>query len=159
MRRALLLLALALGASSCIGMTPDDRARAALPDDGVEEGPLHRAGQPCLLCHSPSGGEGPFLSVAGTVYATDGVTGRAGITVILVDATGSERVASTNAVGNFMIESRDWSPVFPLTVDLTDGDTRIGMRSPIAREGSCSYCHGATLSRSSVGPVEVGVFP
>ncbi|MGE3633660.1 MAG: hypothetical protein AB7P00_27410 [Sandaracinaceae bacterium] len=153
-----MIVTLAIGAVGCIGMTPDDRARAALPDDGVEEGPLHRAGQPCLLCHSSRGGTGPYFRVAGTVYATDGVTGVAGVEVTLVDVTGSVHVATTNQVGNFMVEEDEWAPVFPLIADLFDGDNRIGMRSPISREGGCAFCHGHELTASSVGPVEIGVF-
>lgn len=160
--QVIMTLTLALCASGCIGTTPDDRTREALPPDGFENGPLHRAGQPCLLCHSQAGGTGPYFSVAGTVYAVDGVTGLEGVEVTLVDITGDERVVVTNAVGNFMIDVRDWSPVFPLTADLTEmtptGENRIGMRSPISREGSCAYCHGPNLSASSVGPVVVGTF-
>ncbi|MCA9609911.1 MAG: hypothetical protein KC619_30150 [Myxococcales bacterium] len=151
-------LTVALLASGCIGSTPEDRERDALPDDGLEEGPLHRAGQPCLLCHSSSGGEGPHFVVAGTVYGTDGVTGRGGVRVTLTDVTGDVWELLTNEAGNFMIDEREWSPVFPLSVDLSDGTHQIGMRSPISREGSCAHCHRAELSATSAGPVEVGAF-
>lgn len=159
MRRLSFVLALALSAGGCIGATPEDRARDALPDDGREEGPLHRPGQPCLLCHSPAGGEGPYFSIAGTVYDTDGVTGRGNVRVSLTDVTGRVWELLTNEAGNFMIEEREWVPVFPVNVDISDGTNQIGMRSPISREGSCAHCHGPTLSRTSVGPVEVGAFP
>lgn len=152
-------LAFVLGVSGCIGVTPDDRARDALPDDHEDEGPTHRAGQPCLLCHSAEGGQTPYFSIAGTVYAVDGVTGRGGVQVILVDAAGTTFTATTNYVGNFMITPDEWTPVFPLTADVTDGDTSVEMRSPISREGSCSSCHTATRSATSAGRVVVGVFP
>lgn len=151
-------LSAVLCASGCIGTTPDDRARNALPAVG-RPGPQHRPGQPCLLCHSDRGGVGPYFSVAGTVYGLDGVTGIAGAQVILVDATGSEYTATTNAVGNFMVYEGDWRPAFPLSVDVSDGDNIVGMRSPINVEGSCSACHTPQRSETSVGPVEVGAFP
>lgn len=152
-------LAFALCASGCIGTTPDDRTREALGPDMRHPGPEHRAGQPCLLCHSERGGDSPYFSVAGTVYDLDGVTGREGIQVILVDATGNERTEWTNSVGNFMVWADDWSPAFPLSADVTDGDNRIGMRSPISIDGSCSACHTGALSATSVGRVVVGAFP
>lgn len=151
-------LALALCASGCLGATPDDLARDALPDDGQSEGPLHRAGQPCLLCHSERGGTSPYFAVAGTVYDVDGVTPRVGVQVVLEDAAHLVAVPTTNSAGNFMVDERDWTPVFPITVELDDGANRISMRSSIGREGGCTFCHMAALSARSVGPVVIGVF-
>ncbi len=158
--RALLFVAsLALLCSACIGITNDDRARDALGPEYTEPGPRHRAGQPCLLCHSDIYGQSPYFAVAGTVYQLDGVSGAGGVQVQLVDATGDEFIAITNDVGNFFVREREWSPTFPLSADLNDGVNRIGMRSPISREGSCAACHSAPMSATSAGPIVIGAFP
>jgi hypothetical protein len=44
-----------------------DKAALGPEDPNVPEGPLHRAGQPCAVCHR-DGGEDPTFVFAGTVY-------------------------------------------------------------------------------------------
>jgi hypothetical protein len=52
----------------------------------IPMGPLHRSGQPCLVCHSPAG-NAPALLAAGTVYREPRATlAAAGVAVILIDA-------------------------------------------------------------------------
>src|SRR4051794_4421968 len=57
---------------SCGDPVSDARIAALGPEDpGVPPGPLHRPGQPCVVCHSRQGPASPFL-VAGTVYSERG---------------------------------------------------------------------------------------
>src|SRR5262245_52180936 len=69
---ALAAAAMLLGLAACEDPVRDNRIDALGPEEpGIPEGPLHRAGQPCLACHN---GEGPgenVFSVAGTVYQTN----------------------------------------------------------------------------------------
>jgi len=153
MRRALaalLLLACSDPAADALG--PSDRPN----------GPEHRAGQPCLLCHD--------FAIAGTVYlhADDG-TGLRGATVAMVDAAGHSFDASTNDVGNFYVTVSSstpapsqgsngelripWDPVFPVHVKVSFGGQEQTMRTPIGRDGSCAGCHLAQVSATSVGRV------
>ena len=38
----------------------------------VRQGPLHRPGQPCLLCHDGALGDPQRFTIAGTVFETQG---------------------------------------------------------------------------------------
>lgn len=142
-------------ASACIGTTPEEEAAdRAGPEDG-DEGPTHRPGQPCLVCHGEDytpGGE--VFAVAGTVFATaDEPRGLEGVHVELVDDEGTLFDVTTNRTGNFMIstggdgdQEDGWlragrSPVFPLHVRVYRGELEQIMRSVIHREGSCAGCH------------------
>lgn len=175
--RPVLVLILAIAATGCLGTTPESSERASLGVDpsGRENGPEHRAGQPCLVCHSERGGTYPYFALAGTVYGLDGTTGRKDVEVTVVGADAEQFVATTNSVGNFMVavngslnEPKRYArgvleipaePDFPLTVDISDGDNMFGMRSPIHREGSCSKCHTKVLSATSAGPIVIGAEP
>lgn len=172
-------LIFAAASASCIGTTPEGRARDALGGEapGVPRGPEHRPGQPCLVCHSPEGdGEEPTFLVAGTVYRPDGVTPAMGASVTIRDAMDREVTATTNRVGNFMIVVDEdlsapraradgmlelpWSLTFPLFVDpVSDGSDMRRMRSPIGREGSCAHCHLQEVNEISAGRVVVGATP
>ena len=35
---------------------------------GVPKGPLHRPGQPCIVCHDGAFGDPPEFSIAGTIF-------------------------------------------------------------------------------------------
>ena len=68
-----LLLAQALVGCSVVEDVLDPvhaRQVAALGGDpsGQRNGPTHRPGQPCLVCHGGLGPGGPDLSVGGTIY-------------------------------------------------------------------------------------------
>ncbi len=166
----------------CLGATTRERERAALGDtdhhvfvDGRwhEPGPLHRPGQPCLVCHSGAHpAEGTAFELAGTVYARATDTyGTPGVTVTLEDAEGLYAQVLTNRTGNFMVVSRDGDDddddddsdegmvrasrplVPPLRVSIArDGIVR-AMRSFVWREGSCSSCHRAEEAGDSPGRV------
>lgn len=152
----------ALALAGCLGTTPQDAERQALPDD--EDGdPEHRPGQPCLLCHG--------FAIAGTVYnrASDS-RGIEGAEVDIEDEAGHRFVARTNRVGNFIIrvsggsEPRQrsrgqldipWEPVFPLQISVRANGTEQVMESLAWREGSCAGCHGPTVEADSAGKIFV----
>ena len=54
------------------------RRRSAREAPGVRRGPLHRPGQPCLLCHDGALGDPQRFTVAGTVFQTPGAGCRLG---------------------------------------------------------------------------------
>lgn len=129
-------------------------AITALGDEaaGIPEGPLHRAGQPCLLCHD--GTEATALAVAGTVYKlADSTEPAAGALVRLLDATGATHVAAANCAGNFFVRPGDFSPTYPMWVKIELAGWEQIMESPVGREGSCSACHTSSPSPSSAGRV------
>jgi hypothetical protein len=147
--RALLLIVLATAA--CTDPVRQ-QAIAALGGEapGVEPGPLHRPGQPCLVCHD--GGEVSSFSVAGTVYARAGGTMPvAKVTVELLDADARLWKAVTNCAGNFFVRPDQFQPRYPLWVTLAVGEERLDMESPVFRDGSCASCHGDPKGPASAG--------
>jgi hypothetical protein len=164
----------------CLGSTTREEERAALGDtdhhvlvDGrwEEPGPLHRPGQPCLVCHSGAHpAEGTSFEVAGTIYerATDRY-GVAGVLVTLEDAEGSYAQVVTNRTGSFMVvregddDESDESDegmvsarrafVPPLRVTLERDGVERPMRSFVWREGSCASCHQADEAVDSPGRI------
>jgi hypothetical protein len=165
----LALLALAAG---CIGTTPQEEAAAALGDDPGEEGPTHRPGQPCLVCHGAdyTPGEAVFV-LAGTVYReAEDAAGLEGAEVEVTDDSGDTFLVRSNRAGNFMMsvgevdeDRRDegWAglgraPQFPLRVTVRFEGAEQSMRNVIHREGSCAACHDrAGPGASSAGAVFV----
>lgn len=153
----------AIALAGCLGTTPEDAERDALPDD--EDGnPEHRPGQPCLLCHD--------FAIAGTVYrrASDR-TGLEGAEVDVEDDAGHKFVALTNRAGNFIVRvegdgpsprqrSRGqldipFKPVFPLSIVVRAGGVEATMESLAWRQGSCAGCHGPTVEADSAGKIYV----
>jgi hypothetical protein len=179
-RARLLVFALVTSLSTslgCLGSTTREEERAALGDtdhhvlvDGrwEEPGPLHRPGQPCLVCHSGAHpAEGTSFEVAGTIYerATDRY-GVAGVLVTLEDAEGPYAQVVTNRTGNFMVaregddDESDEGMVMvrrafvpPLRVTIARDAVERSMRSFVWREGSCSHCHRADEAVDSPGRV------
>jgi hypothetical protein len=146
--KRLLIVAL-LGA--CVLDPVNDERSADLGDEtpGIPQGPLHRAGQPCLACHDE-------MLAAGTVYAIHGESAPLrGVTVTLTDVSGATKAVTTNEVGNFFVEKNQWNATFPLHATVTYGSTSTTMSSIIGRDGSCATCHLDPLSRISAGPVYV----
>ena len=120
---------------------------------GVPKGPLHRAGQPCVVCHDGSTAT-PEMSVAGTVYGVLGARAPlAGASVVLTDVNGATYTASTNEAGNFYVEASAWRPAYPLRAAIQVGSVQATMSSIIGRDGSCAGCHADPASRISAGPV------
>jgi hypothetical protein len=120
---------------------------------GVEPGPLHRPGQPCVLCHSSRGGEQEF-SLAGTVYVdrtTD--TPIENVSVQVIDSQARKFVANTNCAGNFYITPAEFEPDFPIWLSMERGDVYRSMDTPVYREASCAGCHTSPMSLSSPGHV------
>jgi hypothetical protein len=123
---------------------------------GVPHGPLHRPGQPCLLCHDGSLGSPPEFSIAGTVFLQPtGTQPAQGATVELKAADGSHFAVVTNRAGNFYISPREWNPKFPLQVDVNFRGERIEMLTNIGREGACAGCHAPEAGPDSPGHVYV----
>ncbi len=120
---------------------------------GVRRGPLHRPGQPCLLCHDGDFRDPEGFSVAGTVFLTpEDRTAVNGATVHLTDATGSSFDATTNAAGNFYILPSQWTPHYPMTASVTPpAGAPIPMQTLIHTEGSCAGCHFDPAGTNSPG--------
>lgn len=147
-------LGLMMGAvSGCNGEDPVPQAIIdALPaEDPGGPSATHRAGQPCLQCHSAYGEALPSLVIGGTLFKEDGmggILGAAGFRVIVYDSSGDSRVACTNSSGNFYIEQPDWEGItFPLKSfvgrksETEPNQPSRRMQSIIGREGSCANCH------------------
>jgi hypothetical protein len=136
---------------------------AALGDEvpGVEQGPEHRAGQPCLLCHDGKLTNAKEFSVGGTVFrrAVDREP-VAGVLVHLLGADGSTHEATTNGVGNFYVRPTEWVPVYPMRVSLEAEGMVVPMRTHVGRDGSCAGCHFDPPGPGSFGHVSlVNPFP
>lgn len=150
---SLLLLAMsaALAASSTSCRT-DPYLSNSISDlgnetSGVEKGPYHRAGQPCVLCHQEGGpaSSAPF-TIAGTVFAQPArQIGVEAAEVRMTDADGTKYVAKTNCTGNFFVKAAEWDPKFPVLVEVAKGGVRRGMKGPIGRDPSCAHCHSFDL--------------
>lgn len=143
-----------LSVVSCGDPTHDD-AVAALGDTGEKNGPEHRPGQPCLVCHGGSGPASSEFSVAGTVYEVKGSdNGLEGASVIFSDTTGNDvQTATTNAAGNFYIGKGTWQPSAPYLVRVTLDPNTATMNTHIGRDGSCASCHTDPPGPRSAGRV------
>jgi len=143
---ALVLAVFGATVSSCSDPVPDAQIAALGDEDpGVPVGPEHRPGQPCVLCHTARGpaSNSPF-AIGGTVYETNaaGSPGAENVRVVFVDSVGAERVATTNAAGNFYITQAAWSDLaYPFKVAIKRGADEQRMTTTVNREGSCNYCH------------------
>lgn len=140
---------------SCGNPAVDNQVDSLGPETaGVEQGPQHRPGQPCVLCHGGGGPGEPNFSIAGTVYRQiDDERPLQGVQVDLVDSHGRTRRTFTNCAGNFYLTESDWDPRFPVWVTLRHGDIVNEMETPIFRDGSCAACHEGDPSPTSVGRV------
>lgn len=148
-----LILAPMLAASLLVACDPvHSDAVNALPGSKVGNGPLHRSGQPCQLCHDGALGDPSAFSVAGTVFLnqTD-LQGLDGVTVTLTDKNGSKYEAVTNAAGNFYVSPTQYTPNYPMHVAMDyQGMTQV-MQTHVGRNGSCAGCHV-----DPVGPANAG---
>lgn len=151
-------LTVAASAVSCTDPVRDQQIAALGDEDpAIPQGPEHRAGQPCVLCHSAGGpaSKAPFV-IAGTVYeGAKSATGLENVTVSIVDSVGGRRQALTNAAGNFFITEADWRDLaFPFKVAVQKGkDQPTQMSSLVNREGSCNFCHKGVGSYDAVSQV------
>jgi hypothetical protein len=153
------MLAASMAFEACVDESHELQVQS-LGDEasGVPRGPLHRPGQPCLVCHGVEGPASHQFVLAGTAYATEGETAPSvGALVTLEDVGGSLHAETTNEVGNFYVQVGDWSPTFPLQVTISQGENAQQMLTHIGRAGSCADCHTATAGPLSAGPVYVAV--
>ena len=180
-RRCCIVLTVLTGGilSACGNPSIDERVEEL--GDEVEGVPLafHRAGQPCVLCHSVYGGAEPRMSVAGTIYSVKGMvanpdgTGTAvpsppvgGVEVVMFDSFGNKMQVKTDCVGNFHLTPDQWDPFFPLyaeiqfplpKVDPTSPEPAVTRRAAmgtwIQREPSCNACHIGEPNQGSAGKV------
>lgn len=114
------------------------------PEDAEGPRPEHRAGQPCVDCHSTYEGAEPQLAIGGTVFWQTGkgfLNGVEGVFVTIRDSAGATYKACTNKTGNFYITKDDLQGIddfaFPLTVSVAG----VKMNSLIGRDRSCAGCH------------------
>jgi hypothetical protein len=145
---------LACTLSGC-GDPVQDQAVAALGAEapGVPKGPLHRPGQPCVLCHSKQGGA-PIFLLAGTVYVfANSLMPIEDVKVNLIDSFDKKFTATTNCAGNFFVRPEDYASDAPLWVSLQRDDVNRQMDTAIYREGSCAGCHYDPLGPASAGHV------
>jgi hypothetical protein len=152
-RRVLVLCLALLGCDPVHGEAVDALGGEA---PGVRRGPLHRPGQPCLVCHDGALGDPEAFSVAGTIYvdATD-LEPAAGATVHVVGVHGAESSATTNAAGNFYLTPREYTPAYPMKVDVSYGAIVVKMTSNVGRDGSCAGCHTDPAGTMSPGHVYI----
>jgi hypothetical protein len=146
-----------LGLIACDPVHSNDIAALGGEAPGVSKGPMHRPGQPCTVCHDGAIGDPPAFSVAGTVFETpSSAQGADGVTVTMVDSSGSSHSATTNAAGNFYLTPQNWTPVYPiLSVTVAAGDVGAIMHSQISWSGSCGWCHVKPAGPSSPGHVSL----
>jgi hypothetical protein len=140
--------------SGCVDPVVDRALEKLGPEKGnVPPGPLHRPGQPCLLCHSEDGDADPF-TVAGTVYL-DPLTSTPvdNVAVTTIDAKGRSFTVTTNCAGNFFVRPQEFTPTFPIWLEMQGGTTYRSMESASYREGSCAGCHVDPAGPSSPGHV------
>jgi hypothetical protein len=158
----LVVSALATFATSCTDPARDQAIeKLGGEDPATPPGPLHRAGQPCLLCHSEGGpaSSKPF-AVAGTIYESSAPNAgpAEGVEVRFVDSSkgGPFGKVVTNEVGNFWIPEVDWpSLTYPFKVAIVRGGDNATMTTTVNREGSCNFCHDPFPfePRSSIGKI------
>ncbi len=141
-----LLCAFAASSASCTDPVRDRRIEELPPEDGP--GPDHRAGQPCLLCHSEGGSAELRFAVAGTVFENESPTARGapGIVVKFIDGLGRGPTIDpiTGPSGNFFVPADDWDPAYPFYVGLYEpgkSEPIQRMVTSVNREGSCNFCH------------------
>ncbi len=157
-------LAPAVGAAlalSC-GLDPVHQSEVdalGLETPGVPQGPYHRAGQPCTVCHGTEGPASQRFSIAGTVFAgLDRTVGVDRAEILMVDALGSSPPPGsvvTNCVGNFYVAPELWNPAYPIRVAVATASDSAEMIAHIGRDGSCASCHADPVGLDSPGHVYV----
>lgn len=156
--------AIAMFAASCFDPVHSDAVDALGGEvNGVGPGPLHRPGQPCLLCHGGDGPGSPTMSIGGTIYVDDTASAPSpGVVVRLTDARGHVEDRISNSAGNFYVFDYEWTPVWPVKVQVgaTDGEGKLTpfasqMKTLVNSQTSCATCHklGVQSSPKAMPPV------
>jgi hypothetical protein len=143
----------ALMLASCGDPVVDDAIEALGPEREPQD-ELHRAGQPCVLCHSASGPASSEFSLAGTVYMTrEGNVPAAGAEVRIIAGGGLPIVRSTNAAGNFFVRRGSVALDFPVAVTIYKEGVGMKEMVPfIGREPSCASCHFQVADAGGYAP-------
>jgi hypothetical protein len=141
--------------AACAACADPARQRAidALGDEDpdVAPGPLHRAGQPCLVCHA-RGGVARVMSAAGTVYRdAERTSPLAGADVTLTDSASRSVTVRSNCAGNFFAYESAFAPTFPVFARVSWRGRSVDMQSLIHRDGDCARCHADPQSPRAVG--------
>ncbi len=157
--RAVVAVLLASLLSACVDATHQEEVQALGGETpGVPRGPLHRPGQPCLICHGGLGPASHEFSVGGTVYAVKGQSAPAvGAQVQIEDINGFFYTATTNAAGNFFVPSDTWQPTYPTQMQVSLGSLSQQMATHAGRNGSCAGCHTTPQGPTSPGSVYVAL--
>ncbi len=148
------LAAASVALVACDPVHEDAVASLGGEERGVRQGPLHRPGQPCLLCHDGTIGNPPAFSLAGTVFQRVGSTTPAvGAVVNIVSSNNTTHSATTNAAGNFYITPQEYTPQYPLAISVTASGSTIEMKTLVNTAGSCATCHKDPAGPSAAGHV------
>lgn len=150
-----MMASLVLAASACVDPVQDEAVSALGPEaPGVKPGPMHRPGQPCVLCHSDQGTAEPTFSLGGTVYIDAMSNTPVGaVSVEILDVEGKSFTTTTNCAGNFFVRTDEFTPAFPIWLALRAGMVYRSMDTASYREGSCATCHYDPTGASSPGHV------
>ncbi len=122
---------------------------------GKSESPEMNPGQACISCHATE--KGPALLIAGTVYSTlsqaNDCNGLAGVKVQITDANRQVTTLTSNAAGNFFLESKSGSIALPYTAKIiTPSGGERPMVSP-QMSGDCNSCHTEKGSGGAPGRI------
>ena len=149
----LLVLALAAACVAACGDPVHDDAVAALGPENpaIPVGPLHRAGQPCLVCHDGSGPAALAFGTAGTVFQDAmNATPLPAVTIEFTDANMNVTSTQSNCAGNFFVEAVDFASVaMPVHIQILYGSMVSQMLTHMSKNDSCADCHTGTPSPSS----------
>lgn len=153
---AAVVLAATVSASCFDPVHSDDVAALGPEVKGVREGPTHRPGQPCIVCHGGKGPGSPEFEIAGTIfdYRDPPSAPVEGVEVVITDSSTPPKSVTlqSNRAGNFYLDKDRETFFYPLHVELNDSRIKqelplvpnAGIRSmvtPIGRNGGCAFCH------------------
>lgn len=122
---------------------------------GKSESPEMNPGQACISCHTTE--RGPALVIAGTVFSTlsqaDDCNGLAGVKVQITDANQKVTTLTSNAAGNFYLETKTGTIATPYTAKIiTSSGGERPMVSPQS-SGDCNTCHTEKGSGGAPGRI------
>jgi hypothetical protein len=122
---------------------------------GNRESGLMHPGQACIACHSS--GEGPLLTLAGTVYSAAneaddcGGASTAGLEVVVTDANNVETRLTPNSMGNFYLERV--SIALPFHAKVVNGGGGVLEMAAAQTVGDCNSCHTQTGANATSGRI------